>query len=111
MAYLNLDRAEFFCEQLEELHNADATPSHKKQHYRDRFAKTAIKYFRNLQENATVESDPSILLTQAPVRIAKLFRELISHQPKQDANTSRELGIDARGYVQPVQPAFTTRYE
>ena len=85
MAYLNLDRAEFFCEQLEELHNADETPSQKKQHYRDKFAKAAITYFTDLQENATVKSDPSILLTQEPARIAKLFRELISHQPKEDA--------------------------
>jgi hypothetical protein len=85
MAYLNLDLATFFCEQLEELHTSDKTAEEKSRSYRQTFGEVAEKWFRELQGHATVKSDPSILLSYNPGRIAKLFRELISHQPKEDA--------------------------
>ncbi len=82
---VDLGPAEYLCEQLEELHNSAKSPDEKKQDYRDRYEGTAKLWFSQLQKYATPQSDPSILLTQDPGRIAKLFRDLISHQPKEDA--------------------------
>jgi hypothetical protein len=85
MAYLDLDRAEFLCEKLEQLRDSRAMLEEKRQRYRSEFKDTVNSYFSELQKTATVPSGIAIPLLEDPVvcldRIIRIFRDLISHQP------------------------------